>query len=99
VSVAAAVDLDGETIRDLRIVLGGVAHKPWRAHGAEQRLRGHALDALTDDVLAKTGADAVAGAQPHAHNAFKVELAQRAVARALRIVTGSYAAGMAGGKA
>jgi xanthine dehydrogenase YagS FAD-binding subunit len=99
VSVAAAVDLDGETIRDLRIVLGGVAHKPWRAHGAEQRLRGHALDALTDDVLGKAGADAVAGAQPHAHNAFKVELAQRAVARALRIATGSHAAGVAKGMA
>jgi xanthine dehydrogenase YagS FAD-binding subunit len=88
VSVAAAVDLDGDTIRDLRIVLGGVAHKPWRALGAEQRLRGQALDALSDDVLGKAGADAVAGAQPHAHNAFKVELAQRAVARALRVATG-----------
>jgi xanthine dehydrogenase YagS FAD-binding subunit len=88
VSVAAAVDLDGETIRDLRIVLGGVAHKPWRALGAEQRLRGQALDAVSDAVLGKVGADAVAGAQPHAHNAFKVELAQRAVARALRVATG-----------
>jgi xanthine dehydrogenase YagS FAD-binding subunit len=88
VSVAAAVDLDGDTIRDLRIVLGGVAHKPWRALGAEQRLRGHALGALSDDVLGKAGADAVAGAQPHAHNAFKVELAQRAVARALRVAIG-----------
>jgi xanthine dehydrogenase YagS FAD-binding subunit len=56
-------------------------------------LRGHALGALSDDVLAKAGADAVAGAQPHAHNAFKVELAQRAVARALRVAVGA-----AGGK-
>lgn len=88
VSVAAAVDVDGDAIRDLRIVLGGVAHKPWRALDAEQRLRGHALDALTDDVLGQAGADVVAGAQPYAHNAFKVELAQRAVARALRIATG-----------
>jgi xanthine dehydrogenase YagS FAD-binding subunit len=69
-------------------VLGGVAHKPWRALGAEHRLRGQALDALTDDVLGKAGADAVAGAQPHAHNGFKVQLAQRAIARALRIATG-----------
>jgi xanthine dehydrogenase YagS FAD-binding subunit len=99
VSVAAAVDLDGDTIRDLRIVLGGVAHKPWRALGAEQRLRGQSLGALTDDVLGKVGADAVAGAQPHAHNAFKVELARRAVARALRIVTGSQATGEMGGMA
>jgi xanthine dehydrogenase YagS FAD-binding subunit len=96
VSVAAAVDLDGDTIRDLRIVLGGVAHKPWRALGAEQRLRGHALGALSDDVLGKAGADAVAGAQPYAHNAFKVELAQRAVARALRVAIGGHATGLAG---
>jgi xanthine dehydrogenase YagS FAD-binding subunit len=62
-------------------------------------LRGQSLGALTDDVLGKVGADAVAGAQPYAHNAFKVELAQRAVARALRIATGSHATGVMGGMA
>jgi xanthine dehydrogenase YagS FAD-binding subunit len=64
-----------------------VAHKPWRALDAEQGLRGQSLDALGDDVLDKAGAAAVGGARPYAHNAFKVELAQRAVARALRIAT------------
>jgi xanthine dehydrogenase YagS FAD-binding subunit len=59
-------------------------------------LRGQSLGALTDDVLGKVGADAVAGAQPHAHNAFKVELAQRAVARALRVAIGGHATGFAG---
>jgi xanthine dehydrogenase YagS FAD-binding subunit len=82
VSVAAAVDLDGGTVRDARIVLGGVAHKPWRALEAENALRGQPL---SDEVLAKVGAAAVAGAQPYPHNAFKVELAQRAVVRALQI--------------
>ena len=91
VSVAAAIDLDGDTIRDLRIVLGGVAHKPWRASAAEGRLRSQSVTALTDDVLAKVGADAVAGAQPATHNAFKIELAQRAVARALAIAAGGEA--------
>jgi len=81
VSVAAAIEFDGELVRDVRIVLGGVAHKPWRALEAENALRGQAL---TDEVLAKAGAAAVAGAQPYQHNAFKVELAQRAVARALQ---------------
>jgi len=81
VSVAAAIEFDGELVRDVRIVLGGVAHKPWRAVEAENAVRGQAL---TDEVLAKAGAAAVAGAQPYQHNAFKVELAQRAVARALQ---------------
>jgi xanthine dehydrogenase YagS FAD-binding subunit len=81
VSVAAAVDFDGGAVRDVRIVLGGVAHKPWRALEAERLLRGQPL---SDQALAKAGAAAVAGAQPHAHNVFKVELAKRAVVRALR---------------
>jgi xanthine dehydrogenase YagS FAD-binding subunit len=85
VSVAAAVDLDGGTVRDARIVLGGVAHKPWRALEAENVLRGQLL---SDEGLAKAGAAAVMGAQPYPHNAFKVELARRAVARAIRIAGG-----------
>jgi xanthine dehydrogenase YagS FAD-binding subunit len=83
VSVAVAVDLDGETVRDLRIALGGVAHKPWRAGNAEAVLRGQAP---TSELLARAGAEAVAGAREYAHNAFKVELAQRAVVRALQTV-------------
>jgi xanthine dehydrogenase YagS FAD-binding subunit len=81
VSVAAAVDFDGGAVRDARIVLGGVAHKPWRALEAERLLRGQPL---SDEALAKAGAAAVAGARPYAHNVFKVELAKRAVVRALR---------------
>ena len=85
VSVAVAVDLDGGTVRDLRIALGGVAHKPWRAGNAEAVLRGQAP---TAELLARAGAEAVAGARGYAHNAFKVELAQRAVVRALQMVIG-----------
>jgi xanthine dehydrogenase YagS FAD-binding subunit len=83
VSVAVAVDLDGGSMRDLRIALGGVAHKPWRALDAENILRGQAPSA---ELLARAGAAAVAGAHAYAHNGFKVELAQRAVVRALRTV-------------
>lgn len=85
VSVAAAVELDGEIVRDARIVLGGVAHKPWRAVEAENALRGKPL---SEAVLAQVGQAAVAGAHAYPHNAFKVELAQRAVVRALQTAAG-----------
>jgi xanthine dehydrogenase YagS FAD-binding subunit len=89
VSVAAALELDGApgayVVRDARIVLGGVAHKPWRAVEAENALRGKPL---SEDVLAQVGQAAVAGAHAYPHNAFKVELAQRAVIRALQTAAG-----------
>jgi len=92
VSVAVAVDFDAGagTLRELRIALGGVAHKPWRALDAEAVLRGQAPSA---ELLARAGAAAVAGAQPYPDNAFKVELAQRAVVRALRTVIAKAGAG------
>jgi xanthine dehydrogenase YagS FAD-binding subunit len=85
VAVAAALDMDGGTVRDARVVLGGVAHKPWRAHAAEEALRGQPL---SDDSLRRAGVAAVQGAVARQHNAFKIELAQRAVERALRIAGG-----------
>lgn len=85
VSVAVALDLQGGVVRDLRLALGGVAHKPWRMPQAEDVLRGRVLD---EAGMAQAAAALVAGAQPHQHNAFKVELAQRAVQRALRIAGG-----------
>lgn len=83
VSVAAALDLHAGAIRDARIVLGGVAHKPWRARDAERLLLGEKPAA---DLFVRAGEMAVAGARPTAHNAYKVELAKRAVARALQTV-------------
>jgi len=81
VSVAAALDMSGDQVRDARIVLGGVAHRPWRASGAEKALVGHALD---DAALTAAGVAATEGAKPYRDNAFKVTLAQRAVVRAVR---------------
>jgi xanthine dehydrogenase YagS FAD-binding subunit len=78
VSVAAAVKMDGDTVVDARIALGGVAHKPWRKREAEQLLFGKtkaAFPAAAELLLE--------GAQPRAHNAFKIELAKRAIVRAL----------------
>jgi xanthine dehydrogenase YagS FAD-binding subunit len=86
VSVAAALELRDGMVRNARIALGGVAHKPWRAAEAEAALTGHALD---DAALNSAAAAAVRGAHPYQHNAFKVALVQRAVIRALRTAGGS----------
>lgn len=74
VSVAAAVALDGETILDARVALGGVATRPWRAWRAEDALRGQPA---TETTL-RAAADAeLADAKPRPGNAFKIELARR----------------------
>jgi xanthine dehydrogenase YagS FAD-binding subunit len=80
VSVAAALDLDGGTIRSARIVLGGVAHKPWRATTAEQMLIGKPIGSA---IFQAAGQEAIVGVKPLGQNAFKVDLVRRAVARAL----------------
>jgi xanthine dehydrogenase YagS FAD-binding subunit len=85
VSVAACLELaeSDKTVRSARIALGGVAYKPWRARAAEQAL----LDKpLTPQTMAAAGAAAVEGAQPLHDNAFKVQLAERAVVRALTTI-------------
>jgi xanthine dehydrogenase YagS FAD-binding subunit len=81
VSVAAALELRDGVVRNARIALGGVAHKPWRTPDAEHALIGKPLDAATLEHAATL---TVGGARPYRHNAFKVELAQRAVVRALQ---------------
>ncbi|WP_018621756.1 FAD binding domain-containing protein [Spirosoma luteum] len=80
VSVAAALEMEGETIVDARIALGGVAHKPWRRPEVEAMLHGKSA---SNDVF-QTVADAMLdGAQGYGHNTFKLELAKRAIVRAL----------------
>jgi xanthine dehydrogenase YagS FAD-binding subunit len=91
VSVAAALQLDGNTVKSARIALGGIAHKPWRASVAEQMLAGQPL---TDATLKSAAAAALRDAQPLRDNRFKVELAQNAIVRAV-----NQAAGRAGGVA
>lgn len=84
VSVAAGLDLDGRTIRSVRLAMGGVAHKPWRLTAAEQALAGVNLDdpARLREAIARSFTDA----RPLEQNVFKAELAQRAVLRALQTV-------------
>ena len=82
VSTAAAVATESGNIRSVRLAMGGVAHKPWRLRAAEEALRGMPLaDAAGLRVaISKSFTDA----RPLTHNAFKVELAQRCVLRALQ---------------
>jgi xanthine dehydrogenase YagS FAD-binding subunit len=84
VSVAAAIELDGDVVKDVRIALGGVAHKPWRAWKAEAALRGK--PATEENFRAAAEAE-LADAQPLRDNAFKVELAKRSIVAALAELT------------
>jgi xanthine dehydrogenase YagS FAD-binding subunit len=80
VSVAAALDLDGGRIKEARLALGGVAHKPWRKSEAEAALRGQSADAAT---FAKAADLLLRDAKGFSHNAFKIDLARRAAVRTL----------------
>ncbi|RMT78159.1 xanthine dehydrogenase family protein subunit M [Pseudomonas viridiflava] len=80
VSVAAALELNGDVVSDARLVLGGVAHKPWRDKEVERLLIGKPA---TREHFAAAADAMLADAQPLAHNAFKVKLARRAIIRAL----------------
>ncbi|MEW6492978.1 MAG: FAD binding domain-containing protein, partial [Cyanobacteriota bacterium] len=82
ISVAAALDLAGDSIKDARIAMGGVAHKPWRPTEAEKFLIGKPANAETFQQAAEI---ALQGAKPLAHNKFKVELAKRAIKRSLTV--------------
>ena len=81
VSVALALEITGATIGAARVAFGGVATKPWRARNVEQVLQGRAP---SEELFERAAKAAVEGAQPGRHNGFKVELLQRAVAKALR---------------
>jgi xanthine dehydrogenase YagS FAD-binding subunit len=88
VSVAAALDIEDGLIRDVRIALGGVAHKPWRATRAEEVLRG----GPPGQVAFAAAADAeLAAARPLRDNGFKVELARRTIAAVLGELAGEQA--------
>ena len=81
VSVAAALEMDGDTIKAVRIALGGVAHKPWRDPEAESLLVGKAA---TPENFLPVAAKLLTGAKGYGFNTFKIELAKRAVVRALK---------------
>lgn len=80
VSVAAALELEGDTIKEARVALGGVAHKPWRVPAAEAALRGAPA---TEESFAKAADILLQGARGYGHNTFKIDLARRGVVRTL----------------
>src|SRR5262249_23984410 len=80
-SVAAALVMDGNEIKEARLALGGVAHKPWRDAEAEAMLNGKEASKKNFQKVA----DAILrDAKGFGHNDFKIELAKRAIVRALR---------------
>jgi xanthine dehydrogenase YagS FAD-binding subunit len=80
VSVAVALRIENDTIVDARIALGGVSHKPWRDASAEKVLRGKRPDTK---LFTRVASRLVSKARGYAHNEFKIELARRAINRAL----------------
>ena len=82
VSAAAALDIQDGVVQDARLVLGGVAHKPWPVPEAAAALHGRRIEAARIREIAEI---AFHGAVPRTHNAFKVELGKRAIIRALSL--------------
>ena len=79
-SAAVALDMEGDTVRNARIALGGVATVPWRASAAEDIIHGKVLD----EAVARKAADAAfADAKPLAFNGFKIPLGRSTLVRAL----------------
>lgn len=85
VSVAAALELEGDTIQSARLALGGVALKPWRSERAEQALTGKPM--TNENFLAAANL-ALEGAKTYEYNAFKVPMARQAIVSALRMAGG-----------
>ena len=84
-AVAVALQMNGKTVKDVRIVLGGVAPIPWRVPDAEKFVIGKEL---TNDVLQEAGKIALARAEPLQNNAYKIPLTQTLVRRALAKAAG-----------
>lgn len=91
-SVAAMLDVDGGVVKDVRLALGGVAHKPWRAWKLEAALRGR--PAVEDSFRAAAAAE-LADARALHDNAFKIGLAERTI---VAVLAGLAAKGPNGGQ-
>jgi xanthine dehydrogenase YagS FAD-binding subunit len=80
VSIAAGLEMEGDTIKDVRLALGGVAHKPWRCLIAEGELRGRRA---SKEAFREAAEGQLAAAHGLRDNAFKIELATRLIADTL----------------
>lgn len=77
---SVALSLDGQTVRDARVVMGAVAPIPWRASAAEAALKGKRI---SDETAIAAADAALTGAKPMSNNAYKVQIARTAVKRAI----------------
>ena len=84
VSVAAGLEMDGNTIKSAGLALGGVAHKPWRSLEAEKSLAGASP---SPEAFQKAANLVLTGAKGYEHNAFKIELAKQSIVRALTLAS------------
>ena len=85
IAVAAAIEIEGDRVKQARIVLGGVAHKPWRSTDAERILVGKRANRASFEAAATA---ALTDAKPLSHNSYKIELAKRAIVVALERAMG-----------
>ena len=85
VSVAAALDIENGTIRQARLAMGGVAHKPWRLFEAEKALIGKPV---SEDSFKQAASIAMQGAKAYEHNSFKLKLAPASITEALKHASG-----------
>jgi xanthine dehydrogenase YagS FAD-binding subunit len=88
VSIAAALEVDGGRVTDVRIALGGVAHRPWRALKAEAALRG---GPATEQAFRDAAMSELADARPLSRNGFKIDLAARTLVAVLGDLAGTSA--------
>jgi xanthine dehydrogenase YagS FAD-binding subunit len=80
VSVAAGIELDGDGVKNVRLAVGGVAHKPWRAHAAEAAIKGRPA---TEAVFKEAAEAELAPAKGLRDNSFKIDLAKRLIVDSL----------------
>ena len=85
VSVAAALDMDGNTIKDARLAMGGVAHKPWRLTSAENFLKGKTA---SEENFKMAAFVAMKGAKGYGQNNFKLKMAPNTIVETLKTVSG-----------
>ena len=85
VSVAAALDMNGTTIRSARLAMGGVAHKPWRLTEAENYLAGKTA---SEDTFKAAADIAMKGAKAYEYNAFKLKMSPNTILQALSVASG-----------
>jgi xanthine dehydrogenase YagS FAD-binding subunit len=86
VSVAAALETEGGTIKNVRLALGGVAHKPWRAYTAEKAMAGAKA---SEETFRRAAEEELADARGRGHNDFKIELTKRTIVSVFRELAGA----------